>query len=179
MTEDTILLGHSLDNDLHALKLVHHRVIDTAVLFPHPQGPPYKSALRWLVNHYLRKQIQGFVSHSTAHNPVRDADGNVPAGHDSRIDASVCLELLALKLRHGPTFGMEQSKSQNVLQVVAELRTFGVTCIDRAAHVRRYSSACTSAVVATSDDDAVAKGVAALKREAKALVVVGDRKSVV
>jgi RNA exonuclease 1 len=43
---DTILIGHSLDNDLRALRLVHHRVVDTAVLFPHPRGLPYRRALR-------------------------------------------------------------------------------------------------------------------------------------
>ena len=29
-----ILVGHELSNDLRALRLVHGRVIDTAVLFP-------------------------------------------------------------------------------------------------------------------------------------------------
>jgi RNA exonuclease 1 len=43
---DTILIGHSLDNDLRALRLVHHRVVDTAVLFPHPRSLPYRRALR-------------------------------------------------------------------------------------------------------------------------------------
>ena len=31
---DTILCGHSLENDLHCLKLRHDRVIDTAVALP-------------------------------------------------------------------------------------------------------------------------------------------------
>ena len=43
---DTILIGHALDNDLRALRLVHHRVVDTAALFPHNRGPPYRRALR-------------------------------------------------------------------------------------------------------------------------------------
>jgi len=43
---DTILIGHALDNDLRALRLVHRRVVDTAALFPHPRGPPYRRALR-------------------------------------------------------------------------------------------------------------------------------------
>lgn len=28
--------------------MIHHRCVDTAVLFPHPQGPPYRRALRAL-----------------------------------------------------------------------------------------------------------------------------------
>jgi RNA exonuclease 1 len=43
---DTILIGHALDNDLRALRLVHRRVVDTAALFPHNRGPPYRRALR-------------------------------------------------------------------------------------------------------------------------------------
>ena len=43
---DTILIGHALDNDLRALRLVHQSVIDTAALFPHSRGLPYRRALR-------------------------------------------------------------------------------------------------------------------------------------
>lgn len=32
---DTLLVGHSLENDLHALRLVHVNVLDTSLLFPH------------------------------------------------------------------------------------------------------------------------------------------------
>lgn len=46
INEDTILIGHALDNDLKTLRMIHHRCIDTALLFPHPQGPPYRKALR-------------------------------------------------------------------------------------------------------------------------------------
>ncbi|KAJ3616784.1 hypothetical protein Zmor_009023 [Zophobas morio] len=35
---DTILVGHSLENDLLALKMCHELVIDTSILFPHPHG---------------------------------------------------------------------------------------------------------------------------------------------
>jgi len=31
LSEKTIIVGHSLENDLRALKLVHKRVIDTAL----------------------------------------------------------------------------------------------------------------------------------------------------
>ena len=48
---------------------------------------------------------------------VTDDKGNVPVGHDSVVDASICMELLVLKLKYGPSFGHDQTKSQNVLQV--------------------------------------------------------------
>lgn len=35
ITADTLLVGHSLENDLHALKMVHVNVLDTALLYPH------------------------------------------------------------------------------------------------------------------------------------------------
>ena len=39
---DTILIGHSIENDLRALKLIHKTVIDTSILFPHQYGLPYR-----------------------------------------------------------------------------------------------------------------------------------------
>jgi hypothetical protein len=34
------------------------QVIDTAVLFPHPRGPPFKPALRVLCERFLHRKIQ-------------------------------------------------------------------------------------------------------------------------
>lgn len=62
-------MGHSLENDLQALKLMHTRVIDTCVLFPHPRGPPYRSSLRHLAQKYLKAKIQD----QGAHDSVEDA----------------------------------------------------------------------------------------------------------
>lgn len=38
----TYLVGHSLDSDLRALRLVHRRLIDTSELYPSPRGMPFK-----------------------------------------------------------------------------------------------------------------------------------------
>ncbi|CAG9793440.1 unnamed protein product [Diatraea saccharalis] len=78
----TILIGHSLESDFKALKLIHDTVIDTSVLFPHKMGPPYKRALRNLSSEYLKKIIQNSVD-----------------GHDSAEDATVCMELIIFKLK--------------------------------------------------------------------------------
>lgn len=32
---DTFLVGHSLENDLRVMKLVHLKVLDTAIMYPH------------------------------------------------------------------------------------------------------------------------------------------------
>ncbi|XP_014672443.1 PREDICTED: putative exonuclease GOR isoform X1 [Priapulus caudatus] len=78
----TILMGHSLESDLMALKLVHQSVVDTSVVFPHRLGPPFKRALRNLMADHLKKVIQDSVD-----------------GHDSREDAVACLELMIWKIR--------------------------------------------------------------------------------
>ena len=75
-----MLLGHSLESDLRALKLVHSTVVDTSVVFPHKMGPPYKRALRMLCQERLRRIIQDSVD-----------------GHDSKEDAVACLDLMKQK----------------------------------------------------------------------------------
>ncbi|CAH0547116.1 unnamed protein product [Brassicogethes aeneus] len=78
----TILVGHSLESDLKALKIVHSTVIDTSVLFPHKMGLPHKRALKALASEYIKKIIQNDVG-----------------GHDSAEDAITCMELLKWKLK--------------------------------------------------------------------------------
>lgn len=46
INSDTIMIGHALDNDLKTLRMIHHQCVDTAILFPHRAGPPYRRALR-------------------------------------------------------------------------------------------------------------------------------------
>ena len=53
-----ILVGHSLESDLRAVKLLHSRVVDTAIVFPHKMGPPYKRALRTLAVEQIQRIIQ-------------------------------------------------------------------------------------------------------------------------
>ena len=78
----TILIGHSLESDLKALKMVHGNVVDTSVVFPHKLGPPYKRALRMLAAERLMRIIQ-----------------NDDGGHDSAEDALACLDLMKLKVK--------------------------------------------------------------------------------
>ncbi|XP_067270050.1 RNA exonuclease 1 homolog [Pseudorasbora parva] len=78
----SILIGHSLESDLFALKLIHSMVVDTAIVFPHRLGLPYKRALRNLMADYLKRIIQDSVE-----------------GHDSSEDARACMELMVWKLK--------------------------------------------------------------------------------
>lgn len=79
---NTILIGHSLESDLKALKIIHSSVIDTSVMFPHKFGLPHKRALKALASDYLQKIIQNSVS-----------------GHDSAEDALTCMELVMWKVK--------------------------------------------------------------------------------
>ncbi|XP_020789014.2 RNA exonuclease 1 homolog isoform X2 [Boleophthalmus pectinirostris] len=79
---ESILLGHSLESDLLALKLIHSLVVDTALVFPHRLGLPYKRALRNLMADHLKRIIQDSVG-----------------GHDSSEDASACMELMMWKIK--------------------------------------------------------------------------------
>ncbi|XP_015596846.1 RNA exonuclease 1 homolog [Cephus cinctus] len=81
-SEKTILVGHSLESDFKALKLIHDTVVDTSVMFPHKNGLPQKRALRNLCSEYLRKIIQNDI-----------------AGHDSNEDAVACMELVLWKVK--------------------------------------------------------------------------------
>ena len=38
VSSDTIVVGHSLENDFIALRIFHYKVIDTSVLYPHNSG---------------------------------------------------------------------------------------------------------------------------------------------
>lgn len=82
--KETILVGHSLENDLLALKISHGLVIDTAILYKHPRGAAYKTALRVLARKFLSSEIQ-----------------KSEYGHDSIEDARAAMELALLKIRHG------------------------------------------------------------------------------
>ncbi|KAM9476985.1 uncharacterized protein Hap1MRO34_009919 [Clarias gariepinus] len=82
INERTILVGHSLENDLCALKLIHSTVVDTSVVFPHRLGPPHKRELQSLTAEYLRKIIQESVE-----------------GHDTQEDARACMELMLWKVK--------------------------------------------------------------------------------
>ena len=46
VSAETLLVGHALENDLRALRTCHARVLDSALLFPHPKGAPHRSALK-------------------------------------------------------------------------------------------------------------------------------------
>ncbi|CAG9786723.1 unnamed protein product [Diatraea saccharalis] len=68
---DTILIGHALENDLRALKLLHSAVVDTSDLYPHARGFPLRRSLRSLSIEVLGRPVRN--RKSGGHSPVEDA----------------------------------------------------------------------------------------------------------
>lgn len=52
---------HSYTVSLYNLQIIHSRVVDTALVFPHRMGLPYKRALRNITAEFLHKIIQDEV----------------------------------------------------------------------------------------------------------------------
>ncbi|KAI3430222.1 hypothetical protein D9Q98_004819 [Chlorella vulgaris] len=139
---ETLVVAHSGENDLQALKIIHANVIDTAVLFPHPRGPPFKSALRVLASRHLLRTIQ-----TGEHDPVEDA--------------RAALDLALLKFERGPGYGAASTERGEKLVEVLGSAGRRSTMVDRLELLNRQVAGNCAAVVA--DDDAAV--VAALARE--------------
>ncbi|XP_037363393.1 RNA exonuclease 5 [Talpa occidentalis] len=123
---DAVLVGHSLDLDLRALKMIHPYVIDTSLLYVREQGRRFK--LKFLAKAILGKDIQC---------PDK-------LGHDATEDARTALELARYFLKHGPKkiaeLNLEALASHHELQtagqeprnttVVQQANTSVLECLD-------------------------------------------------
>jgi hypothetical protein len=92
ISPQTPLIGHGLENDLNALRILHPTVVDTALLFPHRAGLPYRNSLKRLMSQHLNRSIQM---------------GGDTAGHDSKEDARAAGDLVKWKI------GLEWKKMKN------------------------------------------------------------------
>ena len=137
---ETILIGHSLENDLQRLKIIHANVIDTCALYPHKKGAPYRNALRFLTERYLGRKIQ-------------------EGSHDSVADARATMELALLKFINGPSFGEVATDGGGVFDV---LSTHKVECVmvDSPALCRRLPAG-SARVVEANDDNEVKDAIIA------------------
>ncbi|CAO3650166.1 unnamed protein product [Cunninghamella echinulata] len=93
ITGDIILVGHGLMNDLRAIQIRHPYIIDTAMIYHHLHGPPYKASLRDLALH-------NDDGKKVMMTPI--------LGHDPIEDAISSLDLVKLKLKYGHTFGLNE-----------------------------------------------------------------------
>ena len=111
----SILLGHSLESDLTAMKLTHPFIIDTSLIYPHPRGPPLRSSLKFLAQKYLRREIQQHDS----------------KGHNSVEDALAVLDLVKLKCEKGPKWGTSEAAGEPIFRRLARNTRRDVGGIER------------------------------------------------
>ncbi|KAJ5887902.1 hypothetical protein N7495_007943 [Penicillium taxi] len=79
---DTPLIGHAIENDLNACRIIHPTVIDTVILYP--AGPlPSRHKLKFLAYKFLDREIQ--------------MGGQ--QGHDSKEDSIATGDLVRVKVR--------------------------------------------------------------------------------
>ncbi|KAK5174139.1 uncharacterized protein LTR77_001219 [Saxophila tyrrhenica] len=164
ITPNTILVGHSLNSDMNALKLTHPFIIDTTILFPHPRGPPLKSSLKWLAQKYLSREIQ---------------KGHGSTGHDSVEDAKACLDLVKQKCEKGKMWGTSEASGESIFKRLGrqkrpkrdkvhpsgddEFRTGAV--VDWGEPARGYGASAKEAIGCDSDEQVIAGIKHALAKE--------------
>ncbi|RDW74567.1 RNA exonuclease [Aspergillus mulundensis] len=155
ITPRSILVGHSLNSDLNALKLTHPFIVDTTFLYPHPRGPPLKASLKWLTQKYLGKEIQKGTT-----------------GHDSIEDARAVLELVKQKCEKGEHWGTSDASNESIFKRLSRHSAPGKpnsaaggtgrtgAVIDWGSPERGLGAQATVAI-GCADDEAVVKGISA------------------
>lgn len=143
-----ILLGHSLESDLKALKISHPFCIDTAITYHHPRGRPLKPGLAWLTRKWCGREIQN----------------RGEGGHDPEEDARACISLLKKKLELGPGFGEFKIDYESIFERMSRSTKGAAGSGVRSAVVdygnpqMMHGSKATTTVACTSDAD-VFKGL--------------------
>ncbi|KAJ3671626.1 hypothetical protein LUZ60_007705 [Juncus effusus] len=148
---ETVIVGHSLENDLSALRVSHERVIDTAVLYSHRDqrgGTYHKLALRVLARNFLDRSIQ--------------CSGN---GHDSVEDACAALDLALLKIKYGPDFGARQGLKKGKLVSALSQDSKKCSLIDDISVVKRYSDDSCNGISVSSDSEALSRTIKEAKKD--------------
>lgn len=151
LTPRSILIGHSLNSDLTALKITHPFIVDTTIIYPHPRGPPLKCGLKWLSQKYLGREIQ-----------------KSSAGHDSVEDARAVLDLVKMKCEKGERWGTSDASNESIFRRLARCAKPGQALTPDAGRTgavvdwgnpeRGYGSQATVAIGCRDDADVV-KGV--------------------
>lgn len=141
LTPSSILLGHSLDSDMNALKLTHPFVVDTSLVYPHPRGLPLRSSLKFLANKYLKREIQ--IGGANGHNSVEDAQA--------------VLDLIKMKCEKGPKWGTMEANGEAIFR---RLKRNGRTSamVEYGTPERGFGKDATY-TIGCQDDDEVVKGI--------------------
>ena len=141
----SILIGHSLDNDFHALKFSHPFVIDTSCIFTPTATPRNKPGLRRLAKELLGMDIQ---------------TGTGTSGHNSIEDASTCMRLVQHKIQSGPNCTIPFNEGAHNI-ILTEYRTLGKNTgiVDRKGVVTFYGRGASFSCDVDTDVECVDKSL--------------------
>ncbi|KAF9106330.1 hypothetical protein BGX27_009205 [Mortierella sp. AM989] len=137
---NTILVGHSLENDMNVLKLAHPFIIDTSLIYHHTRGPPYRPGLKWLAQKWLQRHIQA----------------NVERGHDSAEDALACMDLLKLKLSKPHGFGEYEQAQESLF---SRLQRFNIPRTSVLIDSDAFAGQSATKTIRTADDREVVAAI--------------------
>ncbi|KAM9956819.1 hypothetical protein ACTFIR_003553 [Dictyostelium discoideum] len=137
---DTVLIGHSLENDLKAMKFIHRKIIDTSILYP--TGSNGKFSLKYLTKKYLNRIIQ-----STKHGKL---------GHDSIEDARATMDLAQLKIQKGKSFGTTFASMENLFDKINKHEKKS-SFIDRLEDIKTFTSQVVSCFNCENDNEVIEK----------------------
>ncbi|KAL0490213.1 RNA exonuclease [Acrasis kona] len=157
VSKDTILVGHSLENDLTSLHLIHRKIIDTAISYSDLAVPEsvniYKKSLRTLSFQYLNRAIQ---------------EGS--NGHDSVEDALAALDLVKLKFVKGPLFGRQDKGSggaimgESVIELINK-NDKNFSLVDRSNALTKITAGAASTISGRNDKELVDRAIKEIRSE--------------
>ena len=141
LPSNCILIGHSLENDMKALKLCHPYVIDTSILFSPNALPKYKPALKHVTKKILDRDIQ--------------CGSN---GHDPTEDAQACMELVKKKLESSKLVIQWRDKKLSLLSLFQH-NSQEVAMADKMSLIKLYARGMTTdnACAVDTDEQAIAE----------------------
>lgn len=100
---NAVFVGHSLEYDLHALRLMHLRCIDTTILYPHTREG-FKLSLKRLAAMYLNINMKR------------------TEGHNPKEDAQAALLLTLKKINNGPSFAVPMTQYVSLAAALQKLQ---------------------------------------------------------
>lgn len=106
ISPETILVGHSLQSDLKALKIRHDRILDTALIFRVEGGPRFKHKLHSLVS-IMSSKVGTFRSCGIGMSPSHLASGPHDPGQDARWSLQLSLYEASIHPRITPPLKLE------------------------------------------------------------------------
>lgn len=138
LPSNSILIGHSLENDFHAMRFRHPFVIDTSWIFTPLATPTAKPGLRKVCKELLAVDIQ-----------------NSDRGHNSVEDATTCMKLVHLKLEKGESCKI--AFNDIAPSIFMEYRTKGCTTgmVDKESVTRLFGKGSSFSAAVKTDEEAV------------------------